>query len=94
MPQCEVLPLEVIPNECLRRVPAPAGGLIHFEIIDPLVAATIEVVGTRYPGLLRRLDEIVEHRPFQALMLDTPLTAVAVKTGVVRIRIAPPWSRR
>ncbi len=72
----------------LGRVPAPAATLVHLEVIHAFVIAGIEIAGARNPGLHRRVPEVLQHTPFQALGLHPPLAVATVK-GVVPPAVQP-----
>ena len=63
----------------LRGVPADAASLVHVEVTAAEVVAAIEVIGGRNPLFPGRLPERVQHRPFDAWLLDAPLVAGAVE---------------
>ena len=88
MPQCQVRARLGRPQERLRGAPAPAGALVDFEVVNAFVVAAVEVPGPGNASLNAGAGKILQNGPFQPLMLDPPLTAVAVVIPVFRIGVA------
>ena len=78
-------PLRHRVQEGLRGVPAHAAPLINLEVAHALVVAAVEIVGGRDAGLLCGGREGVQDLPAQALALDAPFAARAMR----RVGAAP-----
>ncbi|MGF6296459.1 hypothetical protein QFZ98_008320 [Paraburkholderia youngii] len=92
---CEVLPLQRGPQKRLRRIPANAALLVDVEVADAGVVAAIEIVGGGNAGLLRGLCELFQNLPFEALLLDAPGSARAVRfVGAAVVILAAPEDRQ
>src|SRR5687768_13208751 len=66
-------------QECLGGVDADAAALRDVEIGDAVIVAAIEVGDARHAGLDRRVTDGVEDRPVQALAVNAPFAARAVR---------------
>jgi hypothetical protein len=88
-PHLQVAALAHRAQECLVRIPAPAGALVDLEIADAFVVAAVEIALRRDPGLLRREREGVEHLPRQALPFDAVFATGAAATLVEARRGMP-----
>jgi len=74
----------------LRCIPPPSAALVDFEISDPSVVATVEVLDCRDSRLRCGKRECVKNVPAQTLLLNSPLAAVAVQRLMPLMLELPP----